>query len=203
MIVKIASTICIFFLFCVSPYDREKVYYSISGIIAKGKIVKKICVDYEIIGEKFNDCVAVVKNRFTLKNQIVQPAAATISTDMDTIKPLKVFLGNTDLTLNIADEINFISKPKLQTEFEKLKTKNFEIISVSIDEDKNAWLNAVKTDKLNWINLLDKKGQAGEIAVKFGVQAVPANFLLNPRGVIIGKNLNVEELEKVSNDLIK
>jgi peroxiredoxin len=87
--------------------------------------------------------------------------------------------------------------------YETYQAKNFEIISVSIDEDKNAWINASKMDNINWTNLLDVKGQANEVTVKYGVQAVPANFLIDSNGVIVAKNLNGETLEKTLLDLLK
>ena len=93
--------------------------------------------------------------------------------------------------------------PNLVKLYEKYQPRNFEIISVSIDEDKNAWQKASKEDGINWTNLLDAKGKPDEIGVKYGVQAVPANFLINPNGVIIGKNLKDEELAKRLADLFK
>lgn len=87
--------------------------------------------------------------------------------------------------------------------YQKYQAKNFEIVSVSIDEDKTAWLNASKDDKIIWTNVLDAKGQVNEIAVKYGVQAIPANFLLNPQGIIVAKNLKAKDLEKTLAELIK
>jgi thiol-disulfide isomerase/thioredoxin len=337
-------------------------YYSIKGSISKTANVKNVCVAYEIVGEKSENCIEVKANKFTLRKEIIQPTVATISTDNAKIRPLKIFLGNTDFVFKITDDINFITKPKLQTDFENLvivdnirpnyfalygelgekndvqglaklgdlfeslkksdinisylyfknnpksllsvyaferfsffqddyalldkdfselpdwiknsvtgkyvankiegakavaigkvapsfsqtsidgkiiglenfkrkyilvdfwaswcvpcrkehpnflkiyekyQAKNFEIVSVSIDEDKTAWINASKADKISWTNLLDIKGQANEVAVKYGVQAVPANFLIDPNGVIIAKNLDGEILEKTLADSLR
>lgn len=68
---------------------------------------------------------------------------------------------------------------------------------------KNAWLKASKMDRINWTNLLDTKGSADEIAVKYGVQAVPANSLINPQGVIVGKDLKGEDLAKQLEKILK
>jgi peroxiredoxin len=359
MIIKTALVI---FVFCVSAFAQDTFYYSISGSVTKQSNVRKICVNYEIVGNIKEECFAVKANKFKFHSNIIQPTAATISTDNAKIKPLKIFLGNTDFIFNITKEISFVTKPKLQTEFENLvivdnirpnyfalygelgeksdvqglaklgelfeslkksdinisylyfknnpksllsiyaferfsffqddytlldkdfselpdwikmsvtgryvsnkiegakavavgknapvftqnsidgkavslenfkgkyvlldfwaswcvpcrkehpnflkiyekyQAKNFEIVSVSIDEDKTAWVNASKADNINWTNLLDTKGQVNEVAVKYGVQAVPANFLINPNGVIIAKNLSGETLEKTLSDLLK
>ena len=341
--------------------SEPKFYYSMAGGLAKDSVVEKVCVKYKIVGEKTIDCATVAENHFTLKKEIVQPTAATISTGNAKIKPHKIFLGNTDFVFNVADEISFVGKPKIQNEFEKLividnirpdyfalygelgekndvqglaklselfesfkqtdlniaylyfknspqsllaayaferfavfqsdyssldgdflqlpewikttatgkyiakkiesakavavnksapifsqtaadgkrigledfrgkyvllefwaswcvpyrkespnlvklyekyKTQNFEIVSVSIDEDKKAWQKASKEDGVNWTNLLDAKKKSDEIGVKDGVQAVPSNFSISPNGVIIGKNLKDEELAKRLADLL-
>lgn len=85
--------------------------------------------------------------------------------------------------------------PALIELYEKFKN-NIEIISVSLDADKSDWLQAIAADKINWINVSDLKGQQNEIAVQYGVQSVPANFLIDPKGIIIDKNITVESLNK-------
>jgi peroxiredoxin len=84
--------------------------------------------------------------------------------------------------------------PNLIKTYEQFKNKNFEIISVSLDSENDNWINAIVKDKLTWTQISDLKGQQNDIAVQYGVQSVPANFLINPKGVIIEKNLTGEEL---------
>lgn len=86
--------------------------------------------------------------------------------------------------------------PNLIKTYEQFKNKNFEIISVSLDSEKENWLNAITKDKLTWTQISDLKGQQNDIAVQYGVQSVPANFLIDPKGIIIDKNLTGEELNK-------
>lgn len=86
--------------------------------------------------------------------------------------------------------------PNLIKTYEQFKNKNFEIISVSLDSENDNWLNAIAKDKLTWTQISDLKGQQNDIAVQYGVQSVPASFLINPKGVIIDKNLTGEELYK-------
>ena len=65
-----------------------------------------------------------------------------------------------------------------------------------MDSENDNWVNAIAEDKLTWTQISDLKGQQNDIAVQYGVQSVPANFLINPEGVIIDKNLTGEELYK-------
>ena len=93
--------------------------------------------------------------------------------------------------------------PNLIKAYEQFNQKNFEIISISLDNDKSSWLEAIKKDKINWTNISDLKGQQNEIALKYGVQAIPANFLINPDGIIIKKDLNGQLLIDKLNTLLK
>jgi len=86
--------------------------------------------------------------------------------------------------------------PNLIKTYEQFKAKNFEIISVSLDSENDNWINAIAKDKITWTQISDLKGQQNDIAVQYGVQSVPANFLINPKGTIIDKNLSGEELYK-------
>jgi peroxiredoxin len=87
-----------------------------------------------------------------------------------------------------------IEHPNLIKMYEQFKDKNFEIISVSLDSERNNWLNAIVKDKITWMQISDLKGQKNEIAVQYGVQSIPTNFLINPKGVIVDKNLKGEQL---------
>ncbi|OQP58896.1 TlpA disulfide reductase family protein [Niastella populi] len=81
----------------------------------------------------------------------------------------------------------------------KAQNKNFEVVAVSLDQGKSSWEGAVKKDGMPWIHVSDLKGWQNEVAVKYGINAVPQNLLINPEGVIIAKNLRGEGLtEKLS-----
>jgi len=86
--------------------------------------------------------------------------------------------------------------PHLLKAYNQLKDKGFEIVGISLDETKAAWLNAVKHDAMPWIQVSDLKGFKSEIAVKYGISAIPQNFLVNPQGVIIAKNLRGEDVNQ-------
>lgn len=74
--------------------------------------------------------------------------------------------------------------------------KGFEIYSVSLDKDKAAWTKAIEADKLDWdYHVSDLKFWNSEGALKYQVSSIPMNFLLDKKGVIIGKNLRGPALE--------
>lgn len=83
---------------------------------------------------------------------------------------------------------------KAYTQFSKY---GFEIISVSLDNNKTAWLKAIEKDGLRWANAGDMKGMQNEVAVLYGVQSIPANFLIDASGTILFKNILGESLIEI------
>lgn len=84
--------------------------------------------------------------------------------------------------------------PFLKRAYTQYKDKNLEIIGVSIDHQKSAWLDAIKSNGFEWIQLSDLKGRDNAIAKMYGISAIPQSFLIDPQGKIIAKNLRGEEL---------
>ena len=83
--------------------------------------------------------------------------------------------------------------------YEKYKDKGFEILGVSFDETRDAWVKAINDDGLTWPQVSDLKGWKSEAGKLYGVRSIPHTVLLNKEGVIIAKNLRGEELnEKVA-----
>jgi thiol-disulfide isomerase/thioredoxin len=93
--------------------------------------------------------------------------------------------------------------PFLIRAYQSLRSKKFEIVSISLDEKRSAWLKAISDDKMPWIQLSDLKGTKNEAAVRFGISSIPQNVLLDPNGVIIGKNLRGEDVTERISALIK
>jgi peroxiredoxin len=91
--------------------------------------------------------------------------------------------------------------PGLLKAYEIFKTKNFEIISISLDNNKQAWVKAIEKDGLLWPNISDLKGMQNEVAILYGVQSIPANFLINPDGKIINIGLSGSDLSEILNKL--
>jgi peroxiredoxin len=95
--------------------------------------------------------------------------------------------------------------PNVVKAYNELKGKNFEIVGVSLDYpgSKAVWADAVKKDGLPWIQVSDLKGWKNEVAVMYGINSVPQNLLIDPNGIIIGKNLRGEALTEKLKELIK
>lgn len=82
--------------------------------------------------------------------------------------------------------------------------KGFEIYSVSLDKNKDAWANAIQRDNLSWsTHVSDLKGWSSEAAAIYGVNSIPINFLINAKGIIVAKNLRGSALEAEINKLLK
>jgi peroxiredoxin len=95
--------------------------------------------------------------------------------------------------------------PNVVKVFNKFKDKNFTVLGVSLDREngKKAWLKAIEDDKLAWTHVSDLKFWNNKVAVLYGIQSIPQNFLLDPDGKIIAKNLRGEDLDRKLSELIK
>lgn len=87
--------------------------------------------------------------------------------------------------------------PNLVKAYNKYKDKNFTILGVSLDRStgKNDWLNAIKNDGLAWTQVSDLNFWSNKVAVLYFIVQIPSNFLLDPQGKIIGKDLRGTDLE--------
>lgn len=92
--------------------------------------------------------------------------------------------------------------PNLVKAYEAFKDKGFDVLGVSLDKTREAWVKAIEKDGLAWTQISDLKYWHSEPAALYGVRAIPSNFLLDPQGRIIGKNLRGEELHKKLEELL-
>jgi peroxiredoxin len=85
--------------------------------------------------------------------------------------------------------------------YNAFRDKGFEIVSFSIDRanEKEEWLKAIKQDSMCWIQVCDFKGWGSEItkALNLFGRGIPVNFLINPEGVIIARDLRGNELDEM------
>lgn len=93
--------------------------------------------------------------------------------------------------------------PNVVKAFNEYKDKNFTVVGISLDKDKDKWLKAIADDHLTWTHLSDLKYWDSEIPALYGVRGIPANVLLDPEGVIIAKNITGEELHKKLQEVIR
>lgn len=95
--------------------------------------------------------------------------------------------------------------PNVVSVYNQYKDKNFTVLGVSLDrpDARKAWLKAIEDDKLSWTQVSDLKYWKNAVAIQYGIQAIPQNFLLDPMGKIIAKNLRGEDLKQKLAELIK
>ncbi|WP_295118407.1 TlpA disulfide reductase family protein [uncultured Chitinophaga sp.] len=93
--------------------------------------------------------------------------------------------------------------PNVVAAYNKYKDKNFTILGVSLDEERNDWLKAIAVDKLAWTQVSDLGGWNNKAARLYNVRGIPANFLVDPEGRIVASNLRGEQLEATLAELLK
>ncbi|MNK00802.1 Thiol:disulfide interchange protein TlpA [compost metagenome] len=75
---------------------------------------------------------------------------------------------------------------ELKSVYEKFKDKNFTIVSISLDKDKEKWLQSITEEQMPWLQLSDLKAEQNSAVLAYKVQGIPANFLIDPTGKIVG-----------------
>ncbi|PUZ25098.1 hypothetical protein DCC81_12375 [Chitinophaga parva] len=92
--------------------------------------------------------------------------------------------------------------PNVVKAYNTYKDKNFTILSISLDDDKEKWEEAITKDGLSWTHVSDLKGWKNAVAEQYGIRAIPQNLLLDPHGKIIGKNLRGDALDKKLEEIL-
>lgn len=94
--------------------------------------------------------------------------------------------------------------PNVVRMYNKYKDKNFTVLGVSLDrpDGKAAWLSAIKDDGLAWTQVSDLKFWNNQAAALYFIQSIPQNFLIDPQGKIVAKNLRGAELERKLQELL-
>lgn len=79
--------------------------------------------------------------------------------------------------------------PNVVKAFNTYKNKDFTVLGVSLDENREKWLGAIAADNLTWSQVSDLKGWGNQVAAMFGIQSIPQNILIDKQGKIVGINL--------------
>jgi peroxiredoxin len=88
-----------------------------------------------------------------------------------------------------------MENPNVVKAYDEFKGKNFTILGVSLDKDKDAWKKAIAQDHLSWTQMSDLKYWNSQAVETFGFQGIPFNVLVDPSGKVIGESLRGEELD--------
>ncbi|WP_346659710.1 TlpA disulfide reductase family protein [Chryseobacterium sp. GM_Chr_2] len=95
--------------------------------------------------------------------------------------------------------------PNQRKAYEQYHQKGFEIYAVSLDDTMKSWLKALEKENTPWYNLVDVKGMKGNSTNSYGVNSIPATFLITQNGTIIasGDELRGNGLRKILKNLFK
>lgn len=85
--------------------------------------------------------------------------------------------------------------PNVVRMYQEYKDKGFDILSVSLDNNKDRWVQAIKQDKMTWHHVSDLKGWASELSKPYGVRGIPYTVLVDPEGRILATRLRGPSLE--------
>lgn len=89
-----------------------------------------------------------------------------------------------------------LENPNLLKAYQTYQNDGFEILSVWLDRNTKSWTSTVEKDQMIWTSVCDLKGNNGQVPTMYNVTSIPTNYLLNPQGEIVAKNLRGDELQK-------
>ena len=92
------------------------------------------------------------------------------------------------------------ANPDLVAIHEDFKDKGFQIVGVSLDQDKAAWLKAIGDDNLNWPQMSDLKGWGSDAAAAYAIRSIPQSIVIDNQGFIVNKNLEPKLLRAFLED---
>ena len=93
--------------------------------------------------------------------------------------------------------------PNIVKAYNTFKDKNFTVLGVSLDQNKQQWVDAIKSDSLNWHHISDLKYWNSAAVSLYGFEGIPFNVLVNPEGKIVAMNLRGVALENKLQEILK
>lgn len=93
--------------------------------------------------------------------------------------------------------------PNVVEAYNKYKNKNFTILGVSLDQDKDSWIQAIKNDKLAWTQMSDLKQWESAAVSTYQIQGIPFNVLIDPTGKVIAQELRGPALDQKLEEVLK
>jgi|GEM_PF-3500630 len=87
--------------------------------------------------------------------------------------------------------------PELKEVYKKFKAKGFEIYAVSFDSKRDEWIQAIKKDGIEWIQVCELNGWGNKARSLYSIEYIPQNLLVNDDGIIIASGLSAQKLENM------
>ena len=96
-----------------------------------------------------------------------------------------------------------MENPNVVAAYTRYKDKGFTVLGVSMDSNKDPWVNAIQQDNLTWTHISDLKGWGNEVGKLYGVTGIPQNYLIDKEGKIVAKDLRGAALDEKLAEIIK
>ncbi|MCB9425595.1 MAG: AhpC/TSA family protein [Flavobacteriales bacterium] len=190
---------------------------SFISVLVLSDIIHKSDVDLQQVMKYFNGLSSELKH--TVKGKSITDAYENL-TRVEVRKKAPFFTGATPdgKALSLTDvkgKVTLIDfwaswcgpcrkeSPYLVKTYNDFKDKGLSIISISLDENKDNWKEAITTDHLNWHHVSNLKGWNEPIAQLYNVKGIPAAFLMDENGVIVAKDLRQKDLYNKIAELLK
>jgi peroxiredoxin len=93
--------------------------------------------------------------------------------------------------------------PNVVRAYQEFKNKNFTILGVSLDKEKDPWIEAIRQDKLEWTQVSDLKYWNSKAVELFKFEGIPFNLLIDPEGKVIAQELRGTDLENKLKEVLK
>jgi peroxiredoxin len=96
-----------------------------------------------------------------------------------------------------------MENPNVVAAFNKFKDKNFTVLGISLDKEKEPWIKAISDDQLFWNHASDLQYWNSAVVPLYGIEGIPFNVLLDPNGMVVAKDLRGEELHQKLAEVLK
>ena len=181
-------------------YSRKlENWYTLASVLEEDLVSRRVVPQREALEKQLD----VTTNAKSIVEGQSAPEFSLANLEGDEIALYEVLASNEVVLVNFWASwcVPCIEKlPKLRELHSEYRTGGFEIVFVSIDDTYEEWKNGSEKHEVPGVNVGDLHGFLAKTPVAYGVQSIPTEFLLNPKGKILDRDLTPEELENFLRD---